>query len=188
MGHRPTPRTLLSAEGVGRVLARCRTPQERRRETAGPRAAPRPRLPAPPPTPTGRERGPRLGDIDPRGMGRGDQPGRGTPPRQPWDTTDSRRRGFGRPAPGFFMPGAGNQHPSLPVIELPRGGRSGGSALRGTKGSGSPATAPAAPEGPRRAPGRLMFKRPSDRRSPGRNPGPQGAFEVSMINVSCNSH
>lgn len=35
---------------------------------------------------------------------------------------------------------------------------------------------------------RLMSKRPSDRRSPGRNPGPQGAFEVSMINVSCNSH
>ena len=35
---------------------------------------------------------------------------------------------------------------------------------------------------------RVMEKRPSDRRSPGRNPGPQGAFEVSMINVSCNSH
>lgn len=35
---------------------------------------------------------------------------------------------------------------------------------------------------------RVMAKRPSDRRSPGRNPGPQGAFEVSMINVSCNSH
>ena len=33
-----------------------------------------------------------------------------------------------------------------------------------------------------------MAKRPSDRRGPGRNPGPQGAFEVSMINVSCNSH
>ena len=52
-----------------------------------------------------------------------------------------------------------------------------------------------APEGclrlpqPRRRGGlRLMAKRPSDRRSPGRNPGPQGAFEVSMINVSCNSH
>ena len=28
----------------------------------------------------------------------------------------------------------------------------------------------------------------SDRRSPGMDPGPQGAFEVSMINVSCNSH
>lgn len=43
---------------------------------------------------------------------------------------------------------------------------------------------------PRRGGGgsRLMAKRPSDRRSPGRNPGPQGAFEVSMINVSCNSH
>lgn len=43
--------------------------------------------------------------------------------------------------------------------------------------------------GKARAPfSRLMAKRPSDRRSPGRNPGPQGAFEVSMINVSCNSH
>ena len=42
---------------------------------------------------------------------------------------------------------------------------------------------------PRRHGGlRVMEKRPSDRRSPGRNPGPQGAFEVSMINVSCNSH
>ena len=42
---------------------------------------------------------------------------------------------------------------------------------------------------PRRREGlRVMAKRPSDRRSPGRNPGPQGAFEVSMINVSCNSH
>ena len=51
-----------------------------------------------------------------------------------------------------------------------------------------PATAPAAEK---ETPGvffRLMAKRPSDRRSPGRNPGPQGAFEVSMINVSCNSH
>lgn len=35
---------------------------------------------------------------------------------------------------------------------------------------------------------RSMGKRPSDRRGPGRNPGPQCAFEVSMINVSCNSH
>ena len=35
---------------------------------------------------------------------------------------------------------------------------------------------------------RLIRKRPSDRRSPGKNPGPQSAFEVSMINVSCNSH
>ena len=35
---------------------------------------------------------------------------------------------------------------------------------------------------------RLISKRPSARRSPGKNPGPQGAFEVSMINVSCNSH
>lgn len=61
-----------------------------------------------------------------------------------------------------------------------------------------PATAPAAGFGgrkrERRTPlshipfSRLMAKRPSDRRSPGRNPGPQGAFEVSMINVSCNSH
>lgn len=34
-----------------------------------------------------------------------------------------------------------------------------------------------------------MNGRPSDRRGPGKElPGPQCAFEVSMINVSCNSH
>lgn len=67
-----------------------------------------------------------------------------------------------------------------------RTGHPGRSALGGTK---------AVPEGrlrlpqPRRRGGlRLIAKRRSDRRSPGRNPGPQGAFEVSMINVSCNSH
>ncbi|KAK2813549.1 hypothetical protein Q5P01_000767 [Channa striata] len=54
----------------------------------------------------------------------------------------------------------------------------------GGRRRGVPATAPAA--GGRAS--RLMAKRPSDRRSPGRNPGPQSAFEVSMINVSCNSH
>lgn len=59
------------------------------------------------------------------------------------------------------------------------------SALRGTKAARwRPATAPAAET--RRF--RLMAKRPSDRRSPRRNLEPQGAFEVSMINVSCNSH
>ena len=30
--------------------------------------------------------------------------------------------------------------------------------------------------------------RPSDRRGPGRDPGPPCAFKVSMFNVSCNSH
>ena len=34
----------------------------------------------------------------------------------------------------------------------------------------------------------IDYGRLSDRRSPGMDPGPQGAFEVSMINVSCNSH
>ena len=34
----------------------------------------------------------------------------------------------------------------------------------------------------------IDYKRPSDGRSPGMDPGPQGAFEMSMINVSCNSH
>ena len=59
------------------------------------------------------------------------------------------------------------------------------SELRGTKAARwPPATAPAAET--RRF--RLMTKRPSDRRSPRRNLGPQSAFEVSMINVSCNSH
>lgn len=55
----------------------------------------------------------------------------------------------------------------------------------GGKAEASPATAPAAGT---TGGLRVMEKRPSDRRSPGRNPGPQGAFEVSMINVSCNSH
>lgn len=65
-----------------------------------------------------------------------------------------------------------------------RAGRPDRSALRGTKAPRG------ACDGPSRGSGsfRLMAKRPSDRRSPGRNPGPQGAFEVSMINVSCNSH
>ena len=32
------------------------------------------------------------------------------------------------------------------------------------------------------------FHRPSDRRGPGSDPGPQCAFEMSMFNVFCNSH
>ena len=49
------------------------------------------------------------------------------------------------------------------------------------------------PDGPRRpsrgdAGSPIDCGRLSDRRSPGMDPGPQGAFEVSMINVSCNSH
>ena len=70
-----------------------------------------------------------------------------------------------------------------------RTGHPGRLHLGGRRRPKPPATAPAAEE---RGPGasliRLMTKRPSDRRGPGRNPGPQGAFEVSMINVSCNSH
>lgn len=58
------------------------------------------------------------------------------------------------------------------------------SALRGTKATDA-CDCPSRGDGERL---RLIAKRPSDRRSPGRNPGPQGAFEVSMINVSCNSH
>lgn len=58
------------------------------------------------------------------------------------------------------------------------------SALRGTKAL----LRLRLPQPRKRGGFRLMAKRPSDRRSPGRNPGPQGAFEVSMINVSCNSH
>ena len=57
------------------------------------------------------------------------------------------------------------------------------SAFRGTKDA-RPCDTPVAET--RRL--RLIGKRPSDRRSPGKNPGPQSAFEVSMINVSCNSH
>lgn len=51
-----------------------------------------------------------------------------------------------------------------------------GSALGGTEGPGGPceATPSRAPQGARRHPrGRLIGKRRSDRRSPGRNPGPQ---------------
>lgn len=63
------------------------------------------------------------------------------------------------------------------------------SALRGTKAPEAACDCPSRGGGGRGRPSlRLMAKRPSDRRSPGRNPGPQGAFEVSMINVSCNSH
>ena len=100
---------------------------------------------------------------------RGGLDGDGAPPRPPgW-------RG-GRRREGGSAPGAR------------RGGldrRSRRSALRGTKATRGACDRPQ----PRRRGGlRLMAKRPSDRRSPGRNPGPQGAFEVSMINVSCNSH
>lgn len=80
--------------------------------------------------------------------------------------------------------------------------RAGGAGRRGVRGAApedrpiSPAASLAVPrpvDGPLRAPqprpgGRPTEERPSDRRGPGRNPGPQGAFEVSMINVSCNSH
>lgn len=72
-----------------------------------------------------------------------------------------------------------------------RGGR--------TRRTAAPTPSPLLPtrsdraDGPLRTPqlrpgGRPTEERPSDRRGPGRNPGPQGAFEVSMINVSCNSH
>ena len=47
---------------------------------------------------------------------------------------------------------------------------------------------PATPQPRRTRSPPIDRKRPSDRRSPGMDPGPQGAFEVSMINVSCNSH
>lgn len=71
----------------------------------------------------------------------------------------------------------GQAHTTAPGI--PR------SALRGTKAAERRLRLP---QPRKRGRFRLMAKRPSDRRSPGRNPGPQGAFEVSMINVSCNSH
>lgn len=50
------------------------------------------------------------------------------------------------------------------------------------------APGPPAPreEGARRT--RLQVHRPSDRRGPGSEPGPQYAFKMSMFNVSCNSH
>lgn len=94
-------------------------------------------------------------------------------PEKRWCETPRRRR-EGRRAPPFFIPR---------------------SSLRGTKAGAKGRLRPPQPRRSRGLPGgegtlflRLMAKRPSDRRSPGRNPGPQGAFEVSMINVSCNSH
>ena len=58
--------------------------------------------------------------------------------------------------------------------------------------SGDGARVSAATPQPRRAAREerppIDCNRPSDRRSPGMDPGPQGAFEGSMINVSCNSH
>ena len=71
-----------------------------------------------------------------------------------------------------------------------RGGSTSTSAFRGTKRPG----ALRHPSRGRRHPGEpgrnlpIDCNRPSDRRSPGMDPGPQGAFEGSMINVSCNSH
>ena len=68
-----------------------------------------------------------------------------------------------------------------------RGGDTSTSAFRGTKRT-SAATPQPRGEDPRGGTSSIDCGRPSDRRSPGMDPGPQGAFEGSMINVSCNSH
>lgn len=70
----------------------------------------------------------------------------------------------------------------------PRKGFTEASAFGGTKAEGRSLACDSPSRGDHGGGLRVMEKRPSDRRSPGRNPGPQGAFEVSMINVSCNSH
>ena len=82
------------------------------------------------------------------------------------------------------VPTCERRHPEVDLSDADYSG----SAFRGTE-----RTAPLRhPSHARRRPEasevRLIDKRPSDRRSPGRNPGPQSAFKVSMINVSCNSH
>ena len=65
-----------------------------------------------------------------------------------------------------------------------RGGDTSASALRGTERARRCDTPAAVEDGA----SPIDCNRPSDRRSPGMDPGPQGAFEGSMINVSCNSH
>ncbi|KAF6734098.1 hypothetical protein FQA47_011501 [Oryzias melastigma] len=114
--------------------------------------------------------------------------------------------------PGTEAGGAGGAKAPLPPARKRRGKEGGEGVTRGESGArvapghfpglhlGGRRTRSASCDGPSRgatprpsASGsggepRLIAKRPSDRRSPGRNPGPQGAFEVSMINVSCNSH
>ncbi|KAJ1116533.1 hypothetical protein NDU88_004743 [Pleurodeles waltl] len=118
---------------------------------------------------------------------RGTQPGapgraRGGPasPARPPAEAGWRRLGAPAGVPPRQDPGAGDRDPAA--------GDMGWSDLGvgGTKGAELPCDGPSRALG--KAPGRLTIERPSDRRSPGRNPGPQGAFEVSMINVSCNSH
>lgn len=85
---------------------------------------------------------------------------------------------------GADEPGGGRRHPEVDLYDADYSG----SALRGTERT-APLRHPS--RALRRTDARevrLIVKRPSDRRSPGRNPGPQSAFKVSMINVSCNSH
>ncbi|KAJ1175584.1 hypothetical protein NDU88_000871 [Pleurodeles waltl] len=107
-------------------------------------------------------------------------------------------------APGWARGGPAQRHGGVARLGAPAGvppqqdpgvvglgsccGRPGWSdfGVGGTKGAVLPCDGPNRTLG--KAQGQLTIKRPSDRRSPGRNPGPQGAFEVLMINVSCNSH
>ncbi|KAJ1166708.1 hypothetical protein NDU88_007105 [Pleurodeles waltl] len=142
--------------------------------------------------------GQRMAEVGARGGERG----------QPWDTTDSHARHAAR-RPGTGPGRTGEPSPPSRRGGVAKAGRAsrrtsaagpGGGGGRdpaagdrgwsdlgfgGTKGAELPCDGPS--RAPRKAPGRLTIERPSDRRSPGRNPGPQGAFEVSMINVSCNS-
>ena len=98
-------------------------------------------------------------------------------------TTQGRGRRGQRHLPGEAERAAGGWHArwGRETRAAPRGAAS-RSALQGTKAKGlrRPSRGGASPP--------IDRKRPSDGRSPGMDPGPQGAFEVSMINVSCNSH
>ena len=98
-----------------------------------------------------------------------------------------------QPRPTHAGPNGGRPSPSPEAVEEgePRGRPLGRMDLHlgGRRPGGLACDSPSRGKSPTRGlASRLIAKRPSDRRSPGRNPGPQGAFEVSMINVSCNSH
>ena len=165
-------------EGGGRRAApagRRQTPPPRagRRTTADRRARPHPRHHRGPPPggarPSPAPRHPRGGDtrrpLAARGSSRrGDRPHR---PRQ--------ARGLGASSRPLFSPLAGDVPPATEA-----GGGDAVSALRGTEGPEAlrgqpPATRPPGrrAQDTRTPEGRLIVKRRSDRRSPGRNPGPQ---------------
>lgn len=176
-----------SVQGIG-------TPPTPRRADPGP-----PRPPENPHAPTGGES--RTPDKRPRDLAAARAARRGSegPPRGRGERSQSRDHRQPRPGGGQGARAWGSRAPTA----TRGGGRTHAGSAAATGGWGGPARTavctwgdggarrslrqtPAAERG--KSLFRLIDERPSDRRSPGRNPGPQGAFEVSMINVSCNSH